>query len=130
MSLPFYRTTWTRFTFIATGAYLAVALSPWGPDQWKNTPSLRWLHLVMPWTLLAVLFAGYVLLLLWGRVEAVAVASAVGAVLYGWELVALIATLHVHRPTNPLSIAAVFLACVFHLAAARLAIIQAARRDR
>lgn len=129
MSTPFYRGDATRFALALSGCYLTFALSPFGPTQWRNTPSLHWLHSVLPWSLLAVLFAAYTVLLLWGRVEAVGAAEVIGAVLYGWELVALIVTVQLHAPANPLAIAAVFVACVMHLAAARLAIVQAVRHD-
>lgn len=127
---PFYRTPLIRFALIAAGVPLTWAFSPWGPDQWRDTPSLHWLHTVLPWSFLSLLFAGYVVLLSTGNVVAVAVAEVAGAVVFGWELVALVVTLHPARPTNPLAVAAVFLTCVFHIAAARLAIIQAARRVR
>lgn len=125
-----YRIPLTRWSCAITGAYLAYALSPWGPAQWRDTPSLRWLHQVLPWIALTVLFGLYTVLLAWGRLRAVIVADGIGAVLYGWELIALAVTTRTDSPTNPLAIAAVLLAMVLHIAAARLAIMAVVRRDR
>lgn len=126
---PFYRSPFTRVAFIITGAPLAWVMSPWGPQEWHESPSLHWLHLVLPWSLLSGLFAVYVILQVWGEIHAIAAADFIGSVLYGWEFVALAVTAQAHR-VNPIAIAAMFLAFAFHLAALRLAIIQAVRHER
>jgi hypothetical protein len=122
--MPFYRSPVTRWALFTTGFGLAMAFAPWGPTAWRNTPSLHWLHQLLPWPLISLLFAVYALLLLWGRTEAVAAADWLGLFIYGCELIALIATIRFDRPTNPFAISGVFLACILHFAAARLATFQ------
>lgn len=120
----FYRSPITPVSFVLSGAYLAFALSPWGPTAWRDTPSLRLLHQVLPWPVLSAGFVAYVVLLLTRSLTAVIIAEAVGLVFYGSGLVALLATLRPDRPANPLAIAGLFLACVLHVLALRLAVIQ------
>lgn len=126
----FYRTALTRVSFAISGAGLTYAFSPWAPTAWRNTPSLHWLHRGLPWLLIAVMFAVYTLLrLLTGRIAAVAFAEGLGAVLWGWEFCAALATLGSGGPKNAYLIAGCGLVMTYHLAAARLAIIAAARGD-
>lgn len=125
--LAFYRSHVVHVAFILTGIGMAFALSPLAPSQWRQTPSLLWLHRLLPWNLLCAGFVVYVLLLLWGTVLPTLIADFLGLFMYGCELVALLATLHVSHRTNPFAIAGLFLACVLHFAAARLATLQEAR---
>lgn len=125
--LPFYRSPITRFGLAVTGGFLAAVFSPLGPDQWRDTPSLHWLHQCLPWPLLSALFLIYTLLLIWGSLPAIVTAETIGLILYGWEFVALLVTSRTDKPTNPFALAAVLLACVLHAAAVRLTIIQIAR---
>lgn len=125
----FYRTALTRVSFAISGAGLTYAFSPWAPTAWRNTPSLHWLHRGLPWLLIAVMFAVYTLLLLTGDVIAAAAADGIGATLWAWELVALIVTTQVDHPQNPFLLVGAFLVMVFHLAAGRLAILQAFRHE-
>jgi hypothetical protein len=99
--LPFYRSPVTRWALFTTGLGLAVAFAPWGPTAWRDTPSLHWLHQLLPWPIISLLFALYALLLLWGRTEAVAAADWLGLFIYGCELVALLATIRFDRPRTP-----------------------------
>lgn len=121
-SLPFYRSNVTRWAFILTGTYLAVSLSPWGPAEWRDTPSLRWLHTVVPFPVMVAAFAAYVAMHLLGSLRIVVLADYLGLALYGIGLVALLVTVRLDRPTNPLAIAAVALACVLHYMAGKLAV--------
>lgn len=123
-AVPFYRTAITQYGFALAGAFLAYALSPWAPPPWHDTPSLRWLHSVMPYSVMAGGFALYTLLLLTHRIVATVIADFIGLAAYGTGLVAVLVTLRMDRPTNPLLIASLFLACVLHFAAGRLALIQ------
>lgn len=122
--MPFYRTPFTRWSFIVTGLFVIYALSPLGADPWRETPSLRWLHRFFPWPVLIGLMCTYVLLLLWGAAWPTLIADGIGLVVYGWELVALLWTLDPSNPTNPLAIAAVALAAAYHFAALRLVVFQ------
>jgi hypothetical protein len=122
--LPWYRTELTRWSFIATGTFLAVSFSPWGPHQWRHTPSLELLHTVMPWPLMSAALAVYTLLLLTGRLGCAVTADFLGLFLYLSEFIALLLKLDPNRPANPFAIGGVFLAGVFHLAAGRLAVYE------
>jgi hypothetical protein len=110
-ALPFYRSPVTRWALLITGVGLALAFAPWGPSAWRDTSSLRWLHQLLPWPIIALLFTVYA-------------ADWLGLFIYGCEFVALLATIRLDRPTNPFAIAGVFLACILHFAAARLATFQ------
>lgn len=122
--MPWYRTEMTRWALIITGAALAWSFSPWGPHKWRDTPSLRLLHHVMPWPVCSLLLAIYTVLLIYGRVKAVIAADFLGLYLYGAEFVAMLLRLNPHAPTNPFAIGGVFLACVLHIAAGRLAVYE------
>lgn len=120
--LPFYRSQWTRWLFIATGAWLTYTVSPYAPAPWHDTPSLRWLHQVLPYWLMAGLCAVYVLMLARNHLTLVIVADYLGLALYLLAFVALLATLRDWRPTNPFAIAGTLLAVGYHLHAGRLAV--------
>lgn len=124
--VPFYRSIIVRYSFILSGSFLAWSLSSWGPRPWRSTPSLRWLHQVLPWPLMSAGFAVYVCLLVWGSVKSSAVADWLGLFMYGCAFIAAVVTVRFDRPTNPIGIGALFLVCVLHYAAARLAEIQGA----
>lgn len=119
----FYRSAVARWATAAAGTYLSITFA-FGPPQWRNTPSLRWLHQFLPWPVVSILFAVYAVLLFVGRSLPVAVGCSVGMILYGWEFLALLWTTDPGRPQNPVAIGCVFLTCVLHYQAARLAIIQ------
>lgn len=120
----YYRSRVTPFSFILSGLFVAFVFSPWGPRQWRDTPSLRLIHVLLPWPLVFVIFLVYVVLLATRRLGCAVLAAAIGLAMYGMGFVALIVTLRPYNPTNPLAIAGVFLACVLHYLALRLAIIQ------
>lgn len=119
----FYRSKTARGATAGAGLYLAATFA-FGPPQWRNTPSLRWLHQFLPWPVVAALFTIYAVLLFTGRALPVAAGCGLGMILYGWEFLALLWTTHPSRPQNPVALACVFLTCVLHYQAARLAIIQ------
>jgi hypothetical protein len=119
----FYRSTLVRLSFILTGGYLAWLLSPWGPTRLHDTPSLLWLNRILPWWLLALLFAVYTLLLVWGGPLSSIVADSLGAFLYLCEFIALCATAGGH-PVNGWAFCSFFLAIAIHFAAARLAMLD------
>lgn len=119
----FYRSPVVRLAFIISGAFLTYALSPWAPEPWHDTPSLRFLHMVLPYSFMAAGFAVYTLLLL-GPIRCVIVADAIGLALYLIAFVALLVTVRFDRPTNPFAITGVALAVVLHFAACRLAIYE------
>jgi hypothetical protein len=122
--MPYYRSRVTRSAFILTGTYLAWVFT-WGPDAWRDTPSLHWLdrHL-LPATVITVLFAVYVALNLIGRPRCMVAACGVGLYLYGWQLLALVFTLDIDKPSNQIALAAVALALTLHYACLRLVFIQ------
>lgn len=126
----FYRSEVVRWALILTGGYLAYALSPVGPTAWRETPSLRLLHHVVPWPVLSAGFVVYVLLLLWGRVSTGEWAAWLGLFMYLGELIALLVTVRAEHHNNPFGISGVFLACVLHFASARLATYQRAKEHR
>lgn len=126
--LPFYRSNTIRFSFIITGTFIAWALS-FGPDDWHHTPSLNWLHHALPWPVMSIGFALYVVALLTGRIGAIIFADFLGLAMYGAAFVALLATLEPTRSNNPLALSAMALVCVLHFAAGRLAVIERERRD-
>lgn len=117
----FYRNELVRWSFMVTGGFVAYTLSPFAPTGWHDTPSLLWLHRVLPWPILAAMFALYVVLLGTNRIGCVVVGDFLGLFMYLCELVALCVTAPGH-PVNGLAFAAFFLACVFHGAAGRLAL--------
>lgn len=122
--LPYYRSRVTRAAFILTGLYLAWSFL-FGPDIWRNTPSLHWLYdHWLPAPLIAGLFLAYVVLMVIGQLVTMQIGCCIGLVLYGWELAGLLFTLSLHRPTNPLAIAACVLSIVLHYACLRLIVIQ------
>lgn len=119
----FYRSSFVRWAFVGTGLLLAVVFSPWAPTDWHASPSLLWLHRFVPWPIVSGLFLIYAVLLIWGSVKASIVADWLGLFLYLCEFLALSATSSGH-PTNPIVFVALFLTCVLHLAAGRLALIE------
>lgn len=121
--LAFYRSRTVNIAMILCGAFLTFALSPWSPTQWRSTPSLIWLHRVLPWPAISIAFLVYTVLLTWGTVRAAVTASFLGLALYGFEFLALIVTAHGH-PINAFGFPVFFLVCVLHLAAGRLALFQ------
>lgn len=122
--MPWYRTQVTRWALILTGMFLAVSFSPAGPTQWRDTPSLRLLHHLLPWPVICALFTVYTVLMLTGGLRAAIFACFLGLGLYGCEFFALLLKLDVHQKTNPFAIGGVFLACVLHFAAGRLAVYE------
>jgi hypothetical protein len=119
----FYRSSIVNWAFTLSGAFLTFDLSPWAPAGWHATPSLIWLHRIFPWWALSLFFAVYTLLLLSGRILAVAVGDMLGAFLWLCGLIALGWTFNGGRG-NPWVLIAFFLVVVFHLAAGRLAFAQ------
>lgn len=117
-----------RWCEVTLGLYLAVVFSPLGPDAWRDTPSLRWLHAILPWTLLLVLLVAYVVLVAVGQAWAYVLGSALGVVLYGWEFVALFVTLHLNAPSNPFVFAAMTLAVLLHIRQVTIGVDRLARR--
>jgi hypothetical protein len=117
----FYRTALTRWSFIITGLGVAFTLSPFAPAAWHDTPSLRWLHHLLPFPLMACGFVLYVALLATDRLDLVIVADFLGLFMYLCELIALVVTAS-HNRFNGITTAAMCLACVYHYAAGRLAL--------
>lgn len=128
--LPFYRSVVTRIVFIITGLSMAWALGPFGPALWHETPSLEWLHSLIPWSVLAGVFLIHSLLLWWGSLPASILADWMGVFMYGAGLIALVRTVSVGRPTNPYAITACLLAVTLYYMAAKAAQAQRAFEKR
>lgn len=119
---PFYRSPLTRAAFTGTGAFVTWGLSPAGPDQWHSTASLLWLHQALPWPIMWIGFAAYTLCQAWGQINAVIFADFLGLIMYGVAFFAILVTLDPEQILNPIALSAVFLACVLHYLAGRLAV--------
>lgn len=112
-----------RWAFIVGGVALGIYLSPITPTWWHDTPSLRWLHYVLPWTVQSAGFILYALLLLSNRIGPMIAACALGAFFFLCELVALCATIgrnpliQGHHVVNGYLFVGLFLVIAFHVAA-------------
>lgn len=125
----FYRSPVTQVAFVLTGLYMAYAFSPWGPTEWRKTPSLQQLHRGVPWPALVAAFLIYVALILAGSrsITAGALGAYFGLLLYLVGFAAMIWTLHLSHKSNPFALTGIILACVLHFGAARLATYQRER---
>lgn len=121
---PFYRSTVLRWCFIASGTFLAFALSPWSPQAWRLDPSLAAIARTVPLWIGSVLFGVYVVLLLVGRASVDVVADYLGLFLYLCALITRCVSAMHHHPLNPFFVAALFLTCALHSAAGRLALAE------
>lgn len=119
--LPFYRSRITRVVFIVSGLFMVWALGPFGPALWHETPSLEWLHSLLPWPVLATGFLIHCVLLWWGTVPASILADWMGVFMYSFGFIALVRTLSVGRVANPFAIAACLLAVTLYYMAAKAA---------
>lgn len=124
----FYRSPLTPVSFVIGGLFIAFTLSPLGPREWRDTYSLRLIHSLIPWPVMSGLFLAYVVLLCCRSLIAVIVADCLGLGLYGIAFAAVLLTLRLDRPANPIAIYALGLACVMHLLAVRLALFDLQRR--
>lgn len=125
----FYRSTMGPVGLTASGLFMFYALSPAGPAVWRETPSLLWLHRVLPWPVMAVGFLLYVVLLILGSfvwTRGYALGCWLGLYLYACGFAASVATLRLDHKTNPYLIAGTFLAGLLHYLSGRLAEIQGA----
>lgn len=118
---PFFRWWFVRWWFALCGGFLTVYLSPWAPREWHNTPSLHWLHQVLPYWAMSAGFLLYTILLIADRLSGVILADFLGAAMYLCETVALIWTVDLDR-WNGWAFVAFATCVVFHIASGRLAV--------
>lgn len=117
----FYRSPATRWFFAVSGLALALAVSPLGPPAWKDTPSLRFLHIVLTYPVMSLGLVLYAGLLMSGRLRLIIAGDLLGACIYGCGFVAMLVTTRFSQPTNPLAVIATLGYARYHLKAARLA---------